>query len=94
MASSAVSFFRKHLKVRGQSQHSGRGFYIMDMDCSLDELNDRVEDMIAKLGDKVVVTRERGSVRVALKGDIPPLTTYYRTFVYNPQSIWPAIVWM
>lgn len=33
MIKSCVSFFRKALKVKGRTWHTGRGAYVMEYDC-------------------------------------------------------------
>ena len=44
MTQSLVSFIRKQLKVKGKSEHSGRGFWVCSVDVSYEELLKRVKD--------------------------------------------------
>ena len=93
MIKSCVSFFRKQMKAKGRTWHTGRGAYVMEYDCSVTELSDRVEAFIAKHADKVIVERDAQSVNVTIK---PELTTvkYYRMLHFNPSNLWPLMVWM
>lgn len=93
MIKSCVTHFRKALKVKGRTWHTGRGAYVMEYDCSVTELSNRVEAFIAKHADKVIVERDAQSVNVTIK---PELTTdeYYRKLHFSPSCIWPLMVWM
>lgn len=93
MIKSCVSFFRKALKVKGRTWHTGRGAYVMEYDCSVTELNKRIEAFAAKHVDKVIVVSDVHSINVTIK---PELTTdeFYRTLRLNPSSIWPLTVTM
>jgi hypothetical protein len=55
MIKSVVSFVRKELKVKGKSEHNGRGCFEMEYDVSFDELKRRM------LG-RIEVWKEKGLV--------------------------------
>lgn len=93
MIKSCVSFFRKTLKVKGRTWHTGRGAYVMEYDCSVTELNDRIEALIALHADKVTVVRDAQSVNVTVKDELAA-DQYYRTLHFSPSCIWPLMVWM
>ncbi len=88
---SGVTFFRKQLKIKGKSQHLGRGFYRMEFDCSLGELTEKVEQLIAKHADMLVVTRNENHVTVAIKHELCE-DKYYNTLVFGGGRFFPLTV--
>jgi hypothetical protein len=50
---SAVRIFRKHILGKGVTEHSGRGFYDMYTDLTLNEIRDNAERFYARHSDKV-----------------------------------------
>ena len=81
---SSVSFFRKQLKIKGKSVHSGRGFYEMSYDCDAGELAARIEQMIVRLGNKVTVYRNGHCVGVTLKDEYCEERYYNTLMVRGP----------
>jgi DNA primase catalytic subunit len=95
MIKSGVSWFRKNLKLRGKTEHSGRGFYIMDVenDVEIAMIKDAVENLIARHSDKVNVSRDEKYLRVAIRAELIS-DKWYRTLVFCPGSCWPLVVTM
>lgn len=80
-----ISFFRTQLKIKGKSEHQGRGLYSMEFDCSVDELEKKVEQLIAKKADMFIVERTEISVIVKIKPELC-VGEYYNTLCFNKTS--------
>lgn len=93
MIKSGVSYFRKGLKIKGMTEHSGRGFYMMDFDCTIPELSKKIDAFIELNKEKCVV--ESDIVKVVIKLN-PELCEkrYYNTLKFSPTSPWPLVVIM
>lgn len=85
MLKSNVSFFRRQLKIKGGSEHNGRGSWSMGFDCSVEELGVRIEQMIERKNDMFVVERYEGRVEVKIKKGLSK-DEYYRTLVFVPDQ--------
>ena len=90
---SGVTFFRKQLKIKGKSQHLGRGFYKMEFDCSVGELAEKVEQLIANHADMLIVTRNENHATVAIKPELCEYK-YYNTLVFGGGRYFPLGVVM
>jgi hypothetical protein len=44
---SICTFIRRQLKIKGATEHNGRGVYEMDYDCSYEELRKKIDDKVA-----------------------------------------------
>ena len=82
---SPMGFFRTKLGIKGKSVHSGRGFFEMNFDCSVEELGEKIERMIVGNADKFIVTRTETTVRIELKAELS-FDEYYRTLVFSPAA--------
>ena len=84
---SALSFVRKSLKVKGRSQHNGRGGYECAFDCSTEELCQRVRDLLPeweKLGVVENVEEDKHFLIVTLKDLFKD--EYYRKFYFRKKA--------
>ena len=65
---SAVRIFRKHILGKGLTEHSGRGFYIMYTDLTLDEIRDNANRFYNRHPDKVdFLLEDDGQGRMVLR---------------------------
>lgn len=74
-AKSLVRFIRQQLKFPGSTVHSGRGFWMCDVDTTWAEFSDRVRVVAATLKEKGVVTEidDRGhEIIVTFKVKVNP----------------------
>lgn len=87
MIKSCVTFFRRQLKIKGSTDHDGRGCYEMEFDCSVADLQRRVDDLITAHPDMFDVTRDadNASVTVTIKQEFAPDQSY-RTLLLNPHT--------
>lgn len=94
---SAVTFFRRELGLRGQTEHNGRGTYEMDVDDDLTtaELEARLRSCVAKWQTKGLIERvdeDARCINVTLLDNLFPPKSYltfnnarqpYRTLVFH-----------
>lgn len=92
MAKSLVTFIRKQLKVKGTSQHNGRGVYEMYADDltqpMLDELHVKVEELLGYWDSRGLVkdvVREEGRIRIVFSADA--FDNSYRVFTIYPNVL-------
>lgn len=83
---SAVSFFRKQLKIKGRTQHNGRGCYEMEYNCNVEELKTRIADMVAKNPDQFTVAPNG---MIELKAELCE-QEYYRTLCVSER--WGTLI--
>lgn len=81
-----VSFVRRQLKLKGKSQHSGRGFYecSVDTDMPYHELLNKFTALVKKWEKEGLVERKElinGKLTVVLRGE--HFDQYYRTLVVS-----------
>ncbi len=83
-AKSLVSFIRQQLKFPGGTEHSGRGFWMCEVDATWEEFSARVRVVAANLKEKGVVTEinDRGyeiivtfKVKTGLNAQVSQTTT-------------------
>ena len=75
---SGVSYFRRALKIKGSTEHSGRGFFDLEYDCTPNELRSRIEDLITKFPDRFNVKRDETGIEVEIKPELMA-EQYYHT---------------
>ena len=101
---SGPTHFRRALKIKGQTEHSGRGFYMMDYDCTPEELSKRIDALVAKYPDRYDAEEDEdeGTKVVRIKSELmqpapdfgfPELSgrTYYHTLVLTRGSLFVAM---
>ena len=66
---SCVSFFRRQLKIKGQSEHTGRGAYEMDFDCTVADLALRIQIMIDRTPEMFIIGEYCGYKTVTVKSE-------------------------
>jgi len=91
---SVPSFVRQQLKIKGRSQHNGRGTFEMDYDVDHDVLQERLELKLlewydAKLIDTVEITQdahEMETIHLYFKTEVVR-DPYYRLVNFNPYGL-------
>ena len=67
---SGVTFFRKALNIKGKSVHNGRGAYEMNFDCTMAELETKIEAMMIAHSDKLEIEIcDATTTRISIKDE-------------------------
>lgn len=85
MIKSCVTFFRRQLKIKGKSIHNGRGMYEMGFDISINDLKERIDNLIAAHPDMVDVVKGEDFTSVTIKEEFAP-DQFYRTLQFFPRN--------
>ena len=79
---SAVSFIRQQLKVKGASEHSGRGFYILGSNeaVSFADIKAKVENLLPRWQERGLVESAEVGAEIKVVFVKDKFDEYYRTF--------------